>query len=247
MTYTLVTGASSGIGRSLAVEFARNGHNLIITARSEDKLTDLKHSLERDYAISVVAISCDLAESGAAERLYEQCRRFDIEVLINNAGFGDFSNVWDVDADKAQAMLNLNVQALTSLSLAYARDYKDSEATLINVASIGGYNMFGTAVIYCATKFYVASFTEGMAYDLEREGKPMRAKVLAPGATATEFFDRAYVNAAMENDTTADRSKYKSPDELAQDTYRLFESDKAVGYVGTEGQLELRDPIFPRV
>ncbi len=234
MKYVLITGASSGIGMAMAVHFASKGHNLIVVARSEDKLLNLQSELISDYNVDVKVKVADLSVPVAAQALYDECRQLDIEVMINNAGFGDFSNIWDIDLDKANNMLNLNVNALTTLSLNYARDYQDKDVTLINVASIGGYKMFPTAVTYCATKFYVSSFTEGMAADLKAGNKPMRAKVLAPAATATDFFNQAYTNSGIESDSSADRSKYTPASLLAEYTYDLLVSDQILGYVDNE-------------
>ena len=146
--------------------------------------------------------------------------------------------------DKAEKMLDLNIKALTTLSLNYVRDYRDKAATLINVSSIGGYKMFPTAVTYCATKFFVSAFTEGVAEDLHAGQKPMRAKVLAPAATATDFFNQAYTNAGLESDTKIDRSQYTPASVLATYTYQLFQSEHIVGHVDGEGQLMLQPPMF---
>lgn len=246
MKYVLITGASSGLGHAMAEKFASKGHNLIIVARSADKLFELKSNLMSKYKTDVQVKVSDLAEPGAAQKLYDDCKSFEIGVLVNNAGLGDFSNIWDMSLDKAEQMLNLNVAALTTLSLNYARDYHEQSATLINVASIGGYKMFPTAVTYCATKFYVASFTEGMAEDLKAGSKPMRAKVLAPAATATDFFNQAYTNSGLEADNDADRSKYTPASVLADYTYQLYQSEQVLGYV-EKGQLVLKQPIFDSV
>lgn len=247
MKYFLITGASAGIGRAIAEVFARNGHNLIVVARSESPLKSLKEELEAEYSVTVEVIPFDLTEPDAGHKLYERCRQFELEGMINNAGFGDFSLAWDMDRGKADAMLNLNVQALTQLSLDFLHDYKDTAATLINVASIGGYKIFPTAVTYCATKFYVAAFTEGVAHDLRNEHKPMQAKVLAPAATRTEFFEKAYTNAGLESDDAGKREEYFPPEKLAVHTYELYQSDKVVGYVSEEFNFELRDPMFEHI
>lgn len=228
----------------MARQFAKKGHNLIIAARSEDKLLELKAELEAAHGVDVIAIAHDLSNPGAGQALYDLCRSYTLDFVINNAGFGDFSHAWDVDLDKAGRMLNLNVHALAELSLNFVRDYRDEAATLINVSSIGGYKIFPTAATYCATKYFVAALTEGMAIDLENEGKPMRAKVLAPAATATEFFNQAYVGAGMEADTTSDRSRYTPPEKLAEHAYALYESDKVLGFVESGSRLTLHDPMF---
>ncbi|EPE9110710.1 SDR family NAD(P)-dependent oxidoreductase, partial [Escherichia coli] len=100
MKYTLITGASSGIGKALCYQFASRGYNLIITARREEELQKLRQDIESQYAVHVIVKPCDLAQEGQAESLYHQLADFDIAVLINNAGFGDFSMPWDADLAK---------------------------------------------------------------------------------------------------------------------------------------------------
>lgn len=191
MQYTAITGASAGIGKSLAYKFAAKGHNLIITARREAELAAIKADIKQQFDVDVVVYVSDLSQTGQAAELYKQLSEYDVNVLINNAGFGDFSMPWEMSIDKADNMIDLNIKALTDLSLRYMHDRVDDEVTLINVSSVGGYNQFTPAVTYCATKFYVSSFTEGLATAAKSAGKPFRAKVLAPGATESEFMVEA--------------------------------------------------------
>ncbi len=114
------------------------------------------------------------------------------ETWVNNAGLGNYDSVAQQDLEKINTMLRLNVEALTILSSLFVRDYKDALGTqLINLSSCGGYTIVPTAVTYCATKFYVSTFTEGLAWELIETGAKMRAKVLAPAATQTEFGKKA--------------------------------------------------------
>lgn len=239
--YTLITGASAGIGRAIAGKFAARGHNLILVARRIDLLEAIKAELERNHEIEVLVFEADLAANNAGAALYERLSEFDVRTMINNAGFGDFDFAWDMDLEKADRMLALNVEALTQLSLRFTRDNRERKATLINVASTGGYSVYRTAVTYCATKFFVSSLTEGIAHELAMENKPMRAKVLAPAGTATDFFDKANDQVAG----SADTSRYIAPEGLADYAYQLFESESVVGIVDPATQtLSLRDPIF---
>ncbi|PAU80768.1 short-chain dehydrogenase [Halovibrio salipaludis] len=245
MKIVLITGASSGIGKALSYQFASNGHNLVISARRQSELDKMKQDIESRYSVQVIVKPFDLAAENAADRLYDELEAFDIEAMINNAGFGDFAKPWETDLVKAQTMVDLNVKALTTLSLRYARDYSDTNATLLNVASIGGYTQFDVAVTYCATKFYVASFTEGIAQSLQDQGKQMRAKVLAPGPTESEFIAHSSEQGAIDGEGLFPDSAFITADQLAQYASQLFESDKVVGLVNAENQLELKDPIFP--
>ncbi|MDM2999300.1 MULTISPECIES: SDR family NAD(P)-dependent oxidoreductase [Citrobacter] len=247
MKYTLITGASSGIGKALSYQFASRGYNLIITARREDELQKLKQDIESQYAVQVIAKPCDLAQEGQAEDLYHQLADFELVMIINNAGFGDFSMPWDIDLAKANRMLDLNVKALTTLSLLYTRDYADREATLINVSSVGGYSLFDIAVTYCATKFFVAAFTEGLAQNLRDQGKKMRAKVIAPGPTQSEFVAHSSDNGGISGDGLFADDSFITAEKLADYTWKLFESDSTVGIVNADRQLTLKPPVYPYI
>ena len=246
MQYTVITGASSGIGKALAYKFAAQGHNLIITARREAELQAIKDDIEQKCQVNVIVYTCDLSESGKPAELYEKLRQHDVNVLINNAGFGDFSLPWDMNLKKADTMIDLNIKALTELSLRFAKDHADDDVTLINVASVGGYYQFTPAVTYCATKFYVSSFTEGIAAAAQSADKPFRAKVLAPGATESEFGIEAAKDAAMNpDDIFTDKSIFITSEQLAEYAYELYESEKVVGMINAENTLDLLDPVFP--
>ncbi|HBT4619498.1 TPA: SDR family NAD(P)-dependent oxidoreductase [Klebsiella pneumoniae] len=247
MEYTLITGASSGIGKALGYQFGSRGHNLIITARRQDALHRLKEEIEGKYAVKVIAIPCDLSQDGQAEKLYRQLGDYNISVLINNAGFGDFSMPWDMDLAKATRMLDLNIKALTTLSLLYTRDYACREATLINVASVGGYSVFDIAVTYCATKFFVAAFTEGLAQNLLDQGKKMRAKVIAPGPTQSEFVVRSSDNSGIDGEGLFAEESFITAETLADYTWQLYASDSIVGIVSAERRLMLKPPVYPYI
>lgn len=246
MKYLLITGASSGIGYEMAKVFAKNGHNLLLVARRRNLLEKLKEEIVSNYPVEVEIFPFDLAIPNAGEILYEKLAGYTIEIMINNAGFGDSNNVWDVDLEKMNDMMHVNVNALAQLSLNYVKDYHDKEATLINVSSIGGYHTVPTVTSYCASKFYVSALTEGIARELQLNGKPMRAKVLAPGNTASEFFDNAYdIEDLHEKETLKSNQVFTPATVVAEHAYTLFQSDKVVGYVEANGSLSLKDPIFP--
>ncbi|MDE7429923.1 MAG: SDR family NAD(P)-dependent oxidoreductase [Lachnospiraceae bacterium] len=187
--YTVITGASSGIGYETAKAFAKRGKNLVITARRRNNLERLKREILGQHPdLDVVIRTTDLCVPENVSQFYEGLRDYEIETWINNAGFGNYDSVAEQDLNKIRMMLSLNIVALTILSSLYVRDYKDVEGTqLINISSCGGYTIVPTAVTYCAAKFYVSTFTEGLALELEEAGAKMKAKVLAPAATKTEF------------------------------------------------------------
>jgi uncharacterized protein len=138
MKTALITGASAGIGKALAYQFAQQGFNLILVARRSEALEQIKQDLENCYSIQVENRIFDLAVTSQAANLYEAVKPHHIDVWINNAGFGDYDLAWDTDISKVMNMVDLNVRALTDLSLRYIKDYVDEDAVLINVSSVGG-------------------------------------------------------------------------------------------------------------
>lgn len=240
MSYVLITGASEGIGKAMAYKFASEGHQLILVSRRIDKLNSIKEILEQVYGVDVVVCSADLSEKLAVDELYEKARKYNIILWINNAGVGDYNKVWDADEERIRKLIELNVQAVTTLSLKFVRDNKDKDVTLMNVSSGLGYSLYRNAVAYCASKFYVSAFTEGMAQNLAGEGLPMRVKLLAPGAVLTEFERTAT------GDSDMDEHEWEStytPKEMAEAAYRLYCSDKIVSK-NEGGYMELQDPLF---
>lgn len=246
MTYTVITGASSGIGFETAVTFANEGKNLILVARRKEKLEALKEEIhEINPELDVIVRVIDLSDNEQVYSLYENLKEFDIDTWINNAGFGNFDAVGDQDLPKIETMLRLNNEALTILSTLYVRDYADIEGTqLINVSSGGGYTIVADAVTYCATKFFVSAFTEGLAQELEGKGAKLKAKVLAPAATETEFAERSLDVDEFNYEQAI--PKYHTAKEMAGFMLDLYNSDNVVGIVdGNTYEFSLRDPIYP--
>ena len=248
MTYTVITGASSGIGYETALAFAARGKNLIIIARRKEKLEELKAEVEKiNQKVDVVIRTTDLSISENVYDLYNELKEYQIETWINNAGFGNFDSVGEQKLPKIESMLRLNNEALTILSSLYVRDYSSVEGTqLINVSSGGGYTIVADAVTYCATKFYVSAFTEGLSHELKAKGAKLQAKVLAPAATETEF---AKVSMDMENfQYEGTVPKFHTAKEMADFMLELYDSKKVVGIVNGETyEFSLQDPIYPYV
>ncbi|MEW9699564.1 SDR family NAD(P)-dependent oxidoreductase [Paenibacillus sp. SI8] len=245
MKYTVVTGASSGIGYETALAFASRGKNLIVTARREEQLEELKSEIARSYPeVDVIIRTTDLSIPNNAYNLYESLQGFQIETWINNAGFGNFASVAMQDLNKITTMLHLNIEALTILSSLFVRDYSHVEGTqLINVSSGGGYTIVGNAITYCATKFYVSAFTEGLSHELKSQGAQMQAKVLAPAATETEFAKRSFDITEFEYHGTV--PKFHTAKEMATFMLDLYDSNYVVGIVdGLTYEFALRDTLL---
>lgn len=244
MSHVVITGASSGIGKSIAYTFAAKGHNLVLTARRVSVLEEIKQDIESTHGVSVDVIGADLSVVENASRLYQDLSGYDITALINNAGFGNFNMLWDVDIPRMMSMIDLNVKSLSVLSMLFTRDYKDKPAQLINVASVGGYLTMPSAATYVATKFYVSAFTESLAQELKAAGAPMKAKILAPGPVETEFIDEANKTAKQEMDGSG--FTFHTADQMADFTYQLFESEGVVGIVDmSDMSFSTRDVIHP--
>jgi len=162
--YTVITGASSGIGYATAIAFAKRNKNLIVIARRKENLESLKQQIaEINPKVEVIIKVCDLTNTQSNYHLFNQLENYFIETWINNAGFGHYGSVNDQDLTKIESMLHLNIEALTILSTLYVRKYKDQANTqLINISSRGGYTIVPNAVTYCATKFYVNASLKGL-------------------------------------------------------------------------------------
>ena len=243
--YTVITGASSGIGYEGAKALAARGKNLIVVARRQNNLESLKEEIIQKYPVLDIVIKVtDLSILENVYQLYADLNGYSLETWINNAGFGNYDCVAQQNLKKIETMLHLNVEALTILSSLFVRDYKDVEGTqLINISSCGGYTIVPTAITYCATKFYVSTFTEGLARELKESGSKMQAKVLAPAATKTEFGKVA--NNVNEYNYDKLFGTYHTSQQMAAFLMDLYDSDKIVGAVDRETFIfKLCDPMF---
>ena len=187
----LVTGASSGIGKELAIALAAKGVNLVLAARRKENLDALATKLKKDAGVSVGVIAIDLSKPGSASDLVAKAtKKHQIDILINNAGFGTHNRVVNEDLSRVQAEVQLNVATLTDLTIALLPGMVErNRGAVINVASTASYQPVPGMAVYGATKAYVRSFTEALWGELQ--GTNVRAFAVSPGATATEFFDIA--------------------------------------------------------
>lgn len=243
--YVVITGASSGIGYSTAKCFAKRDKNLIVIARNQEKLDKLKSEvLNENSELDVVIKITDLSVMSNIYKLYEELKEYFIETWINNAGFGSYASVAKQDVRKIETMLNLDVEALALFSTLYVHDYCNVEGTqLINISSCGGYVIVPTALTYCAAKFFVSTFTEGLARELKESNAKLQAKVLAPAATKTNFGNIA--NNIINYDYDKSFGKYHTAEEMADFLMKLYDSNKVIGLVNRNTfEFELLDPVF---
>ena len=188
----LITGASSGIGSALAEDFARHGHNLVLVARNEDRLNQLRDRLHDQYGVAVQVIRKDLALESSAREVFEelQSRSIEVEILVNNAGmivYGEFSNT---DIGQELQMIRVNLLTLTQLTkLFLPMMIRRGRGRILNLGSNGSFAPSPLNAVYSATKAYVLSFSEAIAEELVGTGVTVTA--LCPPATRSELQKRA--------------------------------------------------------
>ncbi len=184
----LITGASTGIGKELAIIHAQNGGDLIIVARNLQKLNELKSQIEEQYASKVIVIAKDLTETGAAQEIYDVVKAEGIAVkyLINNAGFGGHGKFHERPWEQDLAMINLNIVALTALTRLFLPDFvKRNSGKILNTSSTASLMPGPLQAVYFATKAYVTFFSNAIAEELSDTN--ITVTNLMPGATETEF------------------------------------------------------------
>lgn len=192
MAYILITGASSGIGEIFANEYARRGNNLILVARSEDKLQAIAKRLREERNVEVIVLTKDLSKPESASEVFEFCRSndYDIELLINNAGFGMIKDFQNQDINRIEQMLQLNICNLVKLThLFLPQLIKRNKGGVINVASTAAFQPVPYMTAYAASKAFVLSFSIGLKEELK--GSNVKVMALCPGGTDTAFFDTA--------------------------------------------------------
>jgi short-subunit dehydrogenase len=190
---TLITGASAGIGTELARVFARHGHALVLTARRKERLDALATEIAAGNGAKPLVLALDLAEPGAAAQIGEALAANDLEpqFIVNNAGFGLVGRAAALPSDEQLGMIDLNVRALTDLSLSFVGSLERHRGGILNVASVAGFLPGPGSAVYYASKAFVLSLTEALHEELRPRG--IRVTCLCPGPVATEFQARAGV------------------------------------------------------
>lgn len=185
----LVTGASSGLGEAFASQLAQQGADLVLVARSEEKLNRLAETLRERHNLQVTVLLTDLASAEAVDGLAAEVRRrgLHVDILVNNAGLGVFENFLDTSFATQVKQVDVNVRALVSLTYAFAPGMvAERRGGVINVASTAAFQPLAGATIYAASKAFVLLFSEGLALELEKTA--VTVTVACPGPVATRFF-----------------------------------------------------------
>jgi hypothetical protein len=234
----LVTGASSGIGETFARMLAQRGSDLILVARSENKLNVLAYELAQQYSINTYVIATDLGREGAAHTVWEQAqqRGLAVDLLINNAGFAMHGSFDTLDAARDHQQVMLNVAAVVDLTHEFLPAMlARGDGAIINVASTAAFQPLPYMAVYGATKAFVVSFSEALW--AEYQGRGVRVLALCPGATDTPFFEVVGAQEAVVGQKL-------SPEYVVQVALDALEAGKSYVIPGTQHYLLAQVPRF---
>jgi short-subunit dehydrogenase len=236
---TLITGASSGIGTALAHEFAAHGHELVLVARREQALASVAEAIAAKGSARPTVLRMDVARVDAARDIAEALARrgLEPEIVVNNAGFALFGSVDKLDRAAQLAMIDLNVRALTDLSLAFIDSLERRKGGILNVASVAAFILGPGMAVYYATKAYVLSLSEALHQELKSKG--VRVTALCPGPVPTEFQARAGIGSDV-----FPSFLNRSPESVAREAYRGLKAGRRLVVPGLAAKMM---PVLARI
>jgi short-subunit dehydrogenase len=229
MPTALITGASGGIGKCFAQKLAAKNTNLIIIARSEDKLNTLAQELQQQHNIQVDVIVKDLSQISAPQEVFDavQAKGLSVDILINNAGFGDYGEFVHTDCDRQIEMIQLNNIAVVALTHKFLPQMRErGSGSIINVSSIAAYQPLPYISVYAASKAFVRSFSEALWAENRQYG--VRVLVVSPGPTETNFFEEANFPPALARNAKS----MSTPEEVVDEAMKALENGNAAVVVG---------------
>jgi hypothetical protein len=224
----LITGATSGIGLELAKLFALNGFNMVLVARYQQELNDAVVMMKEFGAGEVKTIAKDLSVQGAAAEIYAETKRnaIHIDMLVNDAGIGEYGFFTETSIDKELALIQLNICSLVHLTKLYLKDMvKAGRGRIMNLASVASYQPTPKLIVYAATKAFVLSFNDALAVELRETAPGITITALIPNATDTDFFRKA----GMEH-TRAAQEDPDDPAVVAKLGYKAFMNGELHAY-----------------
>lgn len=228
----LITGASSGIGREFAKLFAADRYDLVVVARDQTRLEQLKADLEGAHGVTVHVLPADLADPAAPTRVHEAVTRdgIQVDVLVNNAGFGGYGLFQDTDLEHELRMIQVNVTAVVHLSKLFVREMvARGNGHIINVSSTAAFQAGPLQNIYYASKAFVLRFSEALANELEGTGVGVTA--FCPGPTLTEFHARAGTERSFK------QVKRQSAADATREGYEAFKKGKQAVIAGMQNKV----------
>ena len=229
MKTALITGATSGIGKEMAVYLHSKGWRLILTGRNREML----HRMAKAFGSGTRTLALDLSERGAAERLYDFCKGTRVDFLINNAGFGVFGSFTDDPLERELELIDVNIRSLHILTKLFLRDMTARDSgVILNVGSVAGFTTGPMLSSYYASKNYVVRLTTAIREELRRSGSHVQIGVLCPGPVNTEFNSRAGVSFSMKPAEPRYVARYAIDQVLAGKCIILPKLNVKLGWVG---------------
>ncbi|MCX7592176.1 MAG: SDR family oxidoreductase [Fischerella sp.] len=230
MPTALITGASAGIGKAFAEELAARNTNLVLVARSEEKLNELAKQLREKYHIRVDVIVKDLTEPGATSAIFDFTKEQEltIDLLINNAGFGDYGDFAEADEERQIKMVQLNVLALVDLTHKFLYLMRQRRSgSIINISSVAAFQPIPYLSVYAASKAFVRSFSEALWAENRHYG--IRVLVSCPGPTETNFFTEAKFPPELASRT----NEVSTVEEVVRETLKALERGDSTVVIGS--------------
>lgn len=238
--YALVTGASSGIGYELAKLFAKDGKNLVIVARSQDRLEELRTEIDDEYETTVIVLPKDLSNPNSPQEIFSelQKRHINVDVLVNNAGFGVWGKFSETDLQKELEMIQVNVTSLIHLTKLFLKEMLENKSGwILNVASLCAFTPVPLEAVYCGTKANILHFSEALANELK--GTSVSVTCLCIGLAKTGFHKRAKME-----DTRVAKRKMMDAATVAQDGLNALKKRKVIAVPGLQYKVW---PLLARV
>lgn len=237
MDVTLITGASSGIGKAFATRLAQEKHNLLLIARSEDKLKTLCDDLINNYQIAAQYIAIDLSQPHADERIFAETQKRNLQVdwLINNAGLGSGGDFINLDLQAEFDLIQLNISTLVGLTHHYLKGMRaNNKGTIINVGSVASFTPTPFQATYAASKSFVRSFTEAII--AENNPYNIRFLLLYPGLTESNFFENGSMS-AEDKKTLSHGFKFQTAQEVVEEAMNGLKKHKSKVISGMRNRL----------
>jgi uncharacterized protein len=195
MSYALVTGSSKGIGKAIAIELAKKKIDLLLVARSGDLLKAIAEEIRNTYGVKVEYFIIDFTQPISAKTLYEWCikNNYDVNILVNNAGYGLSGSFGKYSAEDYNDMLQININSLINLTYLFLEEFKNKHQTyILNIASTTAYQSVPGFALYAASKSFIKSFSRSLSYELRNTN--VSVTCVSPGGTNTDFAIRADVS-----------------------------------------------------
>ena len=228
----LITGATSGLGLAYANEYARRGYDLVITGRRKEKIESNAKDITKQYGIHVLVVIVDLSNENGINKLLEIIKNKEIDVLVNNAGFGLKPYFADLLVDDIEKMIYLQTNAIVLLVHAVMQGMiRRNHGTIINISSDGAFAVIPKNVLYSSTKLFIKNFTEGI--HMELMDTEIKIQVVCPGFIDSDFHE----NAGMKvNKKQKGFMKFSQPEDIVRKAMKDIENGKVVSVIGADAK-----------